>query len=540
MILCQFPRLMALLLPLLALIYGETNTCPAQTCLVSSSGGKFNGICQASFSEFLGIPYAQPPTGNLRFANAVQYTPNSSPRNAKTLPPYCPQTSTTVTSTHEDCLYLNVYTPSTKASNEVLFWIHGGSFIQGGSADPVFNGSQLAQAENIVVVTVNYRLGALGFYDSPETGTNFGLTDVVMALKWVNENIASYGGKPDSVTIAGESSGATVVRTLLMTPSAKGLFSRAIIQSDPQAYSANNSTVSQDGIAPIIDQSLGCSTNSGEDLITCLRNASVSDILSAQMNVYSELTNIPGVNSVYPFGPNVNSENLPMDLTPALTSQSPIVNPVEVMIGVVKDEGLAAVSQVFGSAGMTPDIYQYALAAQLGPVGAGKILSSSLFSTDINSSTYPQGINYELQLSSIATEYEFSCPSQMTAQLYQTSSHKYTYFYQFVEGIQYPDNSGFALCSNGAVCHEDDLYLVFGTYPNPTSLSSSQTSLVKEVQTRWGSFVKNGNPNCNGYSNWTPSSGQNLNVQLLGGQGSISSIDQAQCQFLDTQLGYYW
>lgn len=188
---------------------------------------------------FLGMPYAMPPVGDLRFAPPVALDSWGGPVQATAFGPACPQPAIpevdTLNSTiDEDCLTLNVWTPAADDQKRaVMFWIHGGGFIWESSGDLLYNGARMAARGDVVVVSVEYRLGSFGFshFDGEPGSGNAGLLDQVMALRWVQDHIAAFGGDPDNVTIWGESAGSYSVTSILGLPDATGLFHRAIAQS---------------------------------------------------------------------------------------------------------------------------------------------------------------------------------------------------------------------------------------------------------------------------------------------------------------------
>lgn len=192
--------------------------------------------------RFLGIPYAQPPVGGLRFRKALPLTTKwRSPYLATSWPNNCVQKVFFAElyqngNFTEDCLYLNVWSPGVKAATlrPVLVWIHGGSFHVGGSSWDMYNGEVLAAKTNAVLVTFNYRVSTLGFLyadDDPEIGGNQGMWDQVLALKWIQENIRHFGGDPQKVTIMGESAGSQSVSLHLLSPVSRDLFQKAIMMS---------------------------------------------------------------------------------------------------------------------------------------------------------------------------------------------------------------------------------------------------------------------------------------------------------------------
>jgi len=218
------------------------------TIVVETVSGSLGGIgdCGNGVSAFLGIPYAAPPVGMLRWCPPVAANPWSGVRAVTQAAARCIQhqpygelePDNPVMS--EDCLYLNVWTPdiSSSAALPVIFWIHGGEFFAGSGTEPRYNGAKLA-ARDAVVVTINHRLGVFGFLSHPElcsesgrkTSGNLGLLDQIAALEWVRDNIAVFGGNPHCVTIAGESAGSCSVSALMASPRARDLFHRALGQS---------------------------------------------------------------------------------------------------------------------------------------------------------------------------------------------------------------------------------------------------------------------------------------------------------------------
>lgn len=217
-----------------------------ETLTVETPSGRLEGVRKGAVASFKGIPFARPPVGALRWRLPEPAEPWAGVRDAAAFAPTCPQAPTqletlmgmAVGEQAEDCLYLNVWTPACDdARRPVMVWIHGGAFVLGAGSHGVYNGRRLAE-ENVVVVTINYRLGAFGFLALsaatqgrvPGTGAE-GLADQILALDWVRRNIACFGGDPGNVTLFGESAGAMSVGALLSAPAAKGLFHKAIAQS---------------------------------------------------------------------------------------------------------------------------------------------------------------------------------------------------------------------------------------------------------------------------------------------------------------------
>ncbi len=241
----RLPMLVARTLPLAALVLGAS--LPAHAKPVRIDSGLIEGATAAegAVRVFRGIPYAAPPVGELRWAKPAPVAPWEGVRESREFSGACPQASALADMMNEalpplteDCLYLNVWTTATAPADKhpVMVWIHGGGLTLGWGHQRVYDGTNLAK-RGVVLVSINYRLGALGFLAHPaltaEAGTsgNYGLFDQLAALRWVQRNIAAFGGDPDNVTIFGESAGGTSVNALLASPHSAGLFHRAIAQS---------------------------------------------------------------------------------------------------------------------------------------------------------------------------------------------------------------------------------------------------------------------------------------------------------------------
>ncbi|MFS0776936.1 carboxylesterase/lipase family protein [Neobacillus sp. 3P2-tot-E-2] len=214
--------------------------------LVETTYGRIRGKKEGGVVSWKGIPYAMPPVGELRFHPPQPPKPWSGIREAVNFGDAAPQPKMAAAllqkrgiSTNEDCLYLNVWSPSADNKRRpVMFWIHGGAYFQGTGANGMFNGESFAAQGDIVLVTLNYRLGPLGYLQLAHLGGeefafsgNCGTLDQIAGLEWVRDNIEAFGGDPNKVTIFGQSSGSGSVSVLMASPKAKGLFHRAILQS---------------------------------------------------------------------------------------------------------------------------------------------------------------------------------------------------------------------------------------------------------------------------------------------------------------------
>lgn len=313
----------------------------ATQAVVELKDGALMGRFKDGVYLFAGIPYAAPPVGAARFKAALAVEPWEGIRDATKFGPAAPQTPSGGMTDRvpvrwdEDCLTLNVSTPDITADNKaVLVWIHGGAYRSGQGAIPWYNGASFATQGNIVVVTINYRLGALGFTDLSnfaegyETSGVNGLLDQIKALEWVQDNIRAFGGDPERVTIAGESAGAFSVTTLLGAPRAKGLFQRAI----PQSGAAHHTLTKAQGrrVAELLMQE----TQSTD--VQALIDCPIETLLEAQNTAsarYHTERHSPGVQAFYPVCGN---EVIPTTLLEAI--ESGVGHDVPVLIGTNQDE----------------------------------------------------------------------------------------------------------------------------------------------------------------------------------------------------------
>ena len=325
------------------------------TPVVETESGKVQGVEQRGIDAYLGIRYAEPPLGNLRFmppkkaeawtgvTDATGYGapcmqlysasgPNASDmtRQIQTIFP----TSTEAKIDNEDCLFLNVWTPAAgdNGKRPVMVWFHGGGYSYGSGGWPAYNGRNLAEKGDVVVVTVNHRLNAFGylnlaekFGDEYSTSGNVGNLDLVRSLEWVKDNIAAFGGDPDNVTIMGESGGGSKVSHLMAMPSADGLFHKAVIQSGPGVFSGKPSEAA--AYAQDILAQAGVETP--EDLAN-LRSDELIDAVRRATPASSAMGRGPQ------FGPIADGAIIPRDpFLPAAPEQS---RDVPVLIGYNKDE----------------------------------------------------------------------------------------------------------------------------------------------------------------------------------------------------------
>jgi para-nitrobenzyl esterase len=285
----------AQLVPVLLLALFGLSACSDGTT-VQTQNGEVRGVLQGQVVSFKALPYAAPPTGKLRWMPPLEPGNWTGIREASKFSEECPQTDTDATGHQafggdEDCLYLNVFKPSGAHALPVIVFIHGGSNVSGsaGLTSPnkvaVYDGSRLAQNENVVVVTLNYRLGTLGFIAHPKLSAtsgykasgNYAYMDQIQALKWVQRNIAAFGGDPGNVTLWGHSAGAKSIWVHLASPLTEGLFHRAIIHSGVKEGAKEVAFAEQMGLT--LSQHLNCSNAADE--LACMRGKSAEEVVAA-------------------------------------------------------------------------------------------------------------------------------------------------------------------------------------------------------------------------------------------------------------------
>ncbi|XP_046988442.1 juvenile hormone esterase-like [Schistocerca americana] len=307
------------------------------------------------YTAFQAIPYALPPVGALRFKSPEPPEKWSGIRNATIEPNVAPQIDSFFTNQYkgdEDCLYLNVYTPKlpTGANTKlipVMVWIHGGGF-QLGSGNTYFYGPEHLLEHDVVLVTLNYRVGVLGFLSTGDEVIpgNAGLKDQVMALKWVKSNIANFGGDPQNVTIFGESAGGMCCHLLQISPAAKGLFHKVICQSGVASLELVSAPVKDRTFR--LAQSLGFTGDSSEELLAFMRGQPAQKLVENALNCLTKEEK-QRMQSLVPFAPTIE----PDSVKDAIITRSPIeilksgmFNKVPTILGVCSREGIMFIGEL--------------------------------------------------------------------------------------------------------------------------------------------------------------------------------------------------
>ncbi|KAI0273462.1 alpha beta-hydrolase [Gloeopeniophorella convolvens] len=486
--------------------------CPRQ----SSSGNSVStpiGTAQGTSPNNGAVRFAVKYASAQRWQNPVVATawdlPNGS-SDPTALPLACAQTDLDPSQFSEDCLSMLLYVPTTLTSSSkvpVFLWIHGGSFIHGSATGPGLDGTNLAKATDSIVAVVQYRLGALGF-NSPDGRTNFAVQDIAASLQFLNKVIASFGGDASKITVAGQSSGANMIRALLAAPSISSLFQSAILHSDPMDYGFLASSV-QSELQDFFNQQINCSATDN----ACINALSLGTVLYASDALYNNGFNVdPSATQEQPMRP-VRDGSL---ITTSLDSTTPFPHVSKpIIVSTVLNEAGPAIYGQFDSP-MTASFFQEVVDGTFEEPRASNLLDSPDY--QVPTLADGQEADARVQLQQMGTDQIFRCATWTFARNWAQNGGT-AFVSQYTVGATYPDNQGLDYCTEpGVVCHEDDI-MIFGTVTNP---SSAQSSLISEVQARYKAFLLTGNPNPSGsgLSNWSPATNGNFLAHQLGSSGS--------------------
>ncbi len=469
--------------------------------IVETRQGKIQGFEKHGLSIFKGVPFAKPPVGELRFQAPRPCDPWGGVLETTRWGGACPQETIpmmTVGTQSEDCLYLNVWTPACDGKKRpVMFWIHGGAFIIGSSAQGEYNGKLLAARGDVVVVSTNYRLGAFGFLHLADllgpgfaAASNNGIRDQLAALAWVRDNIEAFGGDPANVTIFGESAGGMSVGTLLGAPASDGLFKQAIAQSG-----AAHNYLHRDGastVAKALLDKLGIDAKSPQQLWSVDAAALVKAQRAAlRVRVDGGPANLPqpGMTLL----PVVDGDVLPQGPWEAVRDGS--ARGVALMAGSTREEWrLFAQLSELGS-GMVGDLaLPKATDASLPGLIAMGLPDHAAQAVE----TYKQLLEGKPPgdvYTAIETDRIFGAPARRLAEA-QAKHNPGTWMYRV-------DFAGPML----GACHAIDVPLVFGDVDNPfgqmlTGGGAPAQSVSSQMQRAWLAFAHTGDPGHDGIPTW--------------------------------------
>jgi para-nitrobenzyl esterase len=463
-----------------------------ESVVVKTDAGSVSGVSQDGLRVFTGIPFAAPPTGDLRWRPPAPVQPWDGVKEAKKYSATCPQPSPSAPlNMSEDCLYLNVWTPAQSPDEKlpVMIFFYGGGFASVASGMPLYNGTTLAK-KGVIVVTPNYRLGALGFLAHPQLDNesphnasgNYGILDQQAALSWVQRNIDKFGGDPSRVTIFGQSAGAESVLIHVASPTSKGLFRQGIVESGPfwahgAIINATHPKAYAEQFGMDYAKSLGYS---GPDAIAQMRRLSPETLINA--------TPSPGAGfwttHTVQFEPTVDGWILPDTMDNLYLNHRE--NPVPLMIGNNANDG----TSLSANANMSVPEYENFIRQRFGKD------ADSVFAK------YPANSTAEVQLrlAQIMTDYDFSDSVKFAAgSMADLNASPYVYRYSYIiPGL------------NMGAFHGSETLLLFGVpgvKPDP--------AVAANVVDLWTRFAKTGNPNGGmavTWPNYTRQNGQYLDI----------------------------
>ncbi|XP_077596883.1 neuroligin-2-like [Stigmatopora nigra] len=506
--------------------------------IVSTGYGKIRGFKRELNNEILGpveqyfgVPYATAPVGERRFQPPEAPGSWQEIRNATQFAPVCPQNvhgvlpeimlpvwftdnldaaATYVQNQSEDCLYLNIYVPTedgplTKKQDEstmnrprdedirdrrkkpVMLFIHGGSYMEG--SGNMFDGSVLAAYGNVIVVTMNYRLGVLGFLSTGNQSAkgNYGLLDQIQALRWLKENIGHFGGDPERITIFGSGAGATCVNLLILSHHSEGLFQRAIAQSGSaiSSWSVNYRPVMY---TKILAKKVGCTLRDMAELVDCLRKKSFRELVDQD---------IQPARYHIAFGPVVDGDVVPDD-PEILMQQGEFLN-YDILLGVNQGEGLKFVDEGEGEDGISAPSFDYTISNFVdnlyGYPDGKDILRETIKFMYTDWADRDNSDMRRKTLLALFTDHQWVAPAVATAKLHAEFQSP-VFFYTFHHHCQTEARPEWADAAHG-----DEIPYVFGipmvgaTDLFPCNFSKNDVMLSAVVMTYWTNFAKTGDPN---------------------------------------------
>ncbi|MFI5317413.1 MAG: carboxylesterase/lipase family protein [Myxococcota bacterium] len=461
--------------------------------IVETARGKIQGESRGGHERFLGIPFAAPPVAERRW-RAPQPVPGwSRVRPALAFAASAPQPPSAlpgmaVGAQDEDCLYLNVYTPRADgARRPVLFWIHGGGFTTGSGSQALYDGGALAERGDVVVVTINYRLGALGYLSLPGCDANVGQLDQIAALRWARENVAAFGGDPEQITIFGESAGGMAVSTLLGMPAARGLFRAAIAQSGA-AHNVHSRESSERVTAALLAE-LGLASPD----LAVLRALPAAKLIEAQARVMASRRTL----GLLAFCPSVDSASLPV--APLEAVRAGAAKGVALLVGTNRDESKLFRLGVAGSASLSEESLAARVRAGLETLRAHESHGERVIETYRKARAGRASVEPGELLDAIDSDRTFRLPAIRLAEA-QRAHEPRTYMYLFT--WESPARRG----TLGS-CHALELPFVFGTLSAPTmdrfaGKGPEADLLAARMMDSWIAFARSGQPAHPGLPAW--------------------------------------
>jgi para-nitrobenzyl esterase len=490
-------------------------TAVAQT-VIATQNGKIEGYQEQNLLIFKGIPFAAPPIGSLRW-KAPQPASNwtgtrkctefsASPVQNKPMPFYCwsEEFIAKPEPLNEDCLYLNVWASAKAKKLPVFVWIYGGGLSSGSANCDIYDGEKMAQ-KGVIFVSINYRVGVLGFMAHPELSKesgynasgNYGFLDQIAALQWVQKNIAAFGGDPSNVTIAGQSAGAFSVNALIASPLAKGLFHKAIPQSGGL-------------LSNMLSQNLGDSEKQGTKFMEMAKCSSIDDLRKKSAQ---ELQNLSNNSQAGRFGVTMDGYVLPLNIMEHFKNGKH--NQVPILTGWVTGDG-----SFLGESKTTVEEYQKEAKNRYGDK-AEEFLE-----------IFPAKTNDEVK--AMKQRQTLMGFAGMPSHLLAVYTNKPAYIYQF--GHVPPDKPNFP--NYGAFHTSEVPYALHTLHTWKRPWQQTDLDLEETISSYWVNFAKTGNPNGKGLPEWKIYEKQNGNIMVFGDKASIQKgLVKKEFDFLEANSG---
>ena len=490
-------RLIIMSALVLAVAVAKTQPAP-----VKVNEGLLRGTIENGLTVYKGIPFAAPPVGELRWRPPHPAAKWDGVREANKFAPEPMQGGNPVSGKSEDCLYLNVWTPAKSPNDKVpvLVWIYGGAFNFGGTAEPTYNGSKLAK-KGVVLVSIAYRVAQLGFMAHPELSAespnhvsgNYGLLDMIAALKWIKENIAAFGGDPNKVTIFGESAGGIAVSMLCASPLAKGLFGGAISESGGSFGPTRATTFPGENM-----KTLPIAEANGEAYVKDAGFSSIADLRKVDAD------KLPAVRGLA--WPIVDGWVIPDDQHKLYEAGK--YNDIPILVGYNSDEGASF------SPPKTPEDYIASVKNRYGKF-ADELIKA-----------YPPGIGTVAKSArDLTRDAAFGWHTWSWATLQASKGKSKVFYYYFDQHPDYPAGSPHAGYGSP---HAQEVAYVFGTLDaSGPQTSKTDLDISDAMSTYWTNFAKYGDPNGNGEPKWPAFGGANPEVMYFSQTAHTGPVPDA-------------
>ena len=490
---------------------------------VRTQSGLVQGTVENGLTVYKGIPFAAPPLADLRWRAPQPASSWTGVRIADKFAPACMQVPVVFAAlgmdtypVNEDCLYLNVWTPAKSASERlpVMVWIYGGGFAIGSTSLGTYDGTKLAK-KGVVLVSVAYRVGPFGFFAHPELTSeqgghsgNYGLLDQIFGLKWVQKNIAAFGGDPRRVTIFGESAGGISVSMLAASPLAKGLFQRAISESGGSFAPARLAEEGGENVPP-----LAVEERKGADFLSKLGVSSIADARKVPAETIQKSLP-PGLGGGW--WPTFDGYVLSGDQYKLYEAGR--YNDTPILIGTNADEGALFVATT------TSKAYLATIHAGYGEY-ADKILAA-----------YPGGTDADALRSArdMFRDATFAWPTWAWARLQSKTGKGKIFVYYFSHRPPYPNTPQF---KDWGAAHAGELSFVFGNFSAAMPPSDADNAVADQVSSYWVNFARTGDPNGTGLPQWPAFT--NANPQVMNIDDPSKAVPVPNVEKLQVLDGYF-